>query len=78
MEPEFELSTSDVIVRFAMRNLGVGCVMSGFAKVELEKGNLLELKFQEEMPKRHFSIITDSRTPVSPAGKRLLLLMTSI
>ncbi|MFR3727938.1 LysR family transcriptional regulator [Lacrimispora sp.] len=77
VEPEFELSTSDMIVQFAMRNLGVGCVMSGFAKVELEKGNLLELKFQEEMPKRHFSIITDSRTPVSPAGKRLLQLMTS-
>ena len=77
VEPEFELSTSDMIVQFAMRNLGIGCVMSGFAKVELEKGNLVELKFQEEMPKRHFSIITDSKTPVSPAGKRLLQLMTN-
>ncbi len=77
VEPEFELSTSDMIVQFAMRNLGIGCVMSGFAETELEKGNLLELKFLEEMPKRHFSIITDSKTPVSPAGKRLLQLMTN-
>lgn len=75
VEPEFELSTSDMIVQFAKRNLGIGCVMSGFAKVELERGNLMELKFQEEMPKRHFSIITDKKTPVSPAGKGLLQLM---
>lgn len=77
VEPEFELSTSDMIVQFAMRNLGVGCVMSGFAEVELEKGNLVELEFLDEMPERHFSIITDSKTPVSPAGKRLLQLMTN-
>lgn len=77
VEPEFELSTSDMIVQFAMRNLGIGCVMSGFAQVELEKGNLVELRFRDEMPKRHFSIITDTKTPVSPAGKRLLQLMTS-
>lgn len=75
VEPEFELSTSDMIVQFAMRNLGIGCVMSGFAKVELERGNLMELKFKEEMPKRHFSIVTDKKTPVSPAGKGLLQLM---
>lgn len=77
VEPEFELSTSDMIVQFAMRNLGIGCVMSGFAQSGLENGTLMELKFREEMPKRHFSIITDSRSPVSPAGKRLLQLMTS-
>ncbi|MEY8356151.1 LysR family transcriptional regulator [Lachnospiraceae bacterium 54-53] len=77
VEPEFELSTSDMIVQFSMRNLGVGCVMSGFAQEALEKGNLVELEFLQKMPERHFSIITDSKTPVSPAGKRLLQLMTS-
>lgn len=77
VEPEFELSTSDMIVQFAMRNLGIGCVMSGFAQAELDRGNLVELVFRDEMPKRHFSIITDIKTPVSPAGKRLLGLMTN-
>jgi DNA-binding transcriptional LysR family regulator len=64
-----------MIVQFAKRNLGIGCVMSGFARPELEKGNLVELKLIEEMPRRHFSIITDSKTPVSPAGRRLLQLL---
>lgn len=75
LEPEFELSTSDMIVQFAMRNLGVGCVMSEFAQAELEKGNLIELKFREEMPKRHFSLVTDKKLPMSTAGNRLLRLM---
>ena len=75
VEPEFELSTSDMIVQFAMRNLGIGCVMSGFAQMELEKGNLIELQFKEPMPGRQFAIITDSKTPISPAGKKILKLM---
>ena len=35
VEPEFELATSDMIVQFAMRNLGIGCVMSEFAERKL-------------------------------------------
>ena len=74
-EAEFELSTSDMIVQFAMRNLGVGCVMSEFAQKGIEEGRLFQLTFQEEMPKRHFCMITDGRNPISPAGKKLLELM---
>ena len=31
LQPEFELSTSDMIVQFALRNLGIGCVVRDFA-----------------------------------------------
>ncbi len=75
LEPEFELATSDMVVQFAIRNLGIGCVMEGFARKEIKEGNLFELHFKEEMPSRNFSIITDSKNPLSPAGKRLLQLM---
>lgn len=75
VEPEFELSTSDMIVQFAKRNLGIGCVMSGFAAMELEQGGLFQLKFTEDMPVRHFCIITDQKNPVSPAGRKLLELL---
>lgn len=73
VEPEFELATSDMIVQFAMQNLGVGCVMAGFAEKEQER--LFELEFAERMPERHFCIITDKKNPMSPAGRRLLDLM---
>lgn len=32
LTPEFELAISDMVVQFAKRNMGVGCVMEGFAR----------------------------------------------
>lgn len=72
MEPEFELATSDMIVQFACRNLGVGCVVSDFASQYLESGELFKLEFKESIPSRDMCIITDSHNPVSVAGKKLL------
>lgn len=75
LEPEFELATSDMIVQFSMRSLGIGCVMSEFAEKEIEAGRLFELQFKEKMPDRSFCIITDRKNPMSPAGRRLLEMM---
>lgn len=38
LTPEFELAISDMVVQFAKRNMGVGCVMEGFAREALERG----------------------------------------
>jgi DNA-binding transcriptional LysR family regulator len=72
LKPEFELAMSDIIVRFASRNLGIGCVVKDFAKEALESGELFELKFATEIPKRHFCIITGNHNPISTAAKELL------
>jgi DNA-binding transcriptional LysR family regulator len=72
LKPEFELAMSDIIVRFASRNLGIGCVVKDFAKDALENGDLFELKFEKDIPKRHFCIITGNHNPISTAAKELL------
>jgi len=72
LSPEFELATSDMIVQFALRNLGVGMVMRSFAEEEIEAGNLFELKFAHPIPPRKFCVVADSRRPVSSAAKGLL------
>lgn len=72
IRPEFELATSDMIVQFALRSLGVGCVMKDFALPYIESGKLFELRFNKIIPKRHFCIVTESRHPVSVAAKNLL------
>lgn len=72
LKPEFELAMSDIIVRFASRNLGIGCVVKDFAKDALANGDLFELKFDTEIPKRHFCIITSNHNPISTAAKELL------
>lgn len=74
--PEFQLATSDMIVQFAIRNLGIGCVMRAFAEKELENGTLFELNFSEPMPPRQICIVTDQKNPMSHAGNRLLQLLT--
>lgn len=72
MNPEFELATSDMIVQFTLRNLGVGSVMREFATEYLESGKLFSLRFNKIIPKRHFCIVTDSRNPLSAAARNML------
>ena len=72
IQPEFELATSDMIVQFALRNLGVGCVVRDFALPYLQSGMLFELRFNKIIPKREFCIVTVEKNPMSAAAQNLL------
>lgn len=72
IHPEFELATSEMIVQFALRNLGVGCVVRDFAAEYLENGQLFELRFNKIIPRRQFCVVTDRRNPLSAAAENLL------
>ena len=52
LSPEFELATSDMIVQFAVQNLGIGCVVQDFAKRYLDAEELFVLQFDKQIPKR--------------------------
>jgi len=75
LNPGFELATSELIVQFAARGLGVGCVVKNFAERLLEEGELFEIKLKTPIPERDICIVTLDRIPVSPAGKKLLGMM---
>lgn len=75
LSPEFELATSDLIVQFAARNLGVGCVVRNFAEKYILDGSLFEVKLKNPIPPRDICIITYEKMPTSPAGKRLLQML---
>jgi len=72
LRPEFELATSDMIVQFALRNLGIGSVVKDFAEKHLTSRELIQLKFKESIPKRKFYIVMNEKTPSSTAAARLL------
>ena len=76
IRPEFELSTSDMIVQFALRNLGVGSVVKDFAKKELDSGELVELQLKERLPKRQFLVASGVKGGQSLAAAELLKLLT--
>lgn len=75
VQPEFELSTSDMIVQFALRNLGIGCVVRDFATEALDSGLLFELRFNKMIPKREFCVVTNRKAPLGAAGGKLLDIM---
>lgn len=77
VQPEFELSTSDMIVQFALRNLGIGCVVRDFAMEAVESGLLFELRFNKMIPKRQFCVVTSRKAPLGMAAGKLLEIMES-
>ncbi len=74
--PEFELATSDMIVQFALRGLGIGSVVKDFAAEYLEDGRLFELRFNKIIPKRQICVVRNGRTPVSRAAGEFLRTVT--
>ena len=75
LQPEFELATSDMIVQFVLRNLGIGAVVEPFATPFIASGELFELDFEPKIPPRAFFVATDRKIPLSKAGKSLLELL---
>lgn len=77
IHPEFELATSDMIVQFAKRSLGIGMVVRDFAKEDLDNGKLFELRFKQRIPPRHIRLVTSTKRPQSLASAQLLELIKS-
>ncbi len=75
LHPEFELATSDMIVQFALRSLGIGCVVRDFAREALESGRLFELRFNKMIPKREICVVKSTRAAFPAASGRLLEIM---
>lgn len=78
LQPEFELATSDMIVQFALRNLGIGCIVRDFAGEALESGLLFELRFNKMIPKRSFCVVRSRRAALPVAAERLLGIMAGL
>lgn len=72
LQPEFELATSDMLVQFALRNMGVASVTRDFAQKYEKEGSLFVLEFEEPIPQREFCIVSDLHIPLSAAAERLL------
>lgn len=72
LRPEFELATSEMLIQFAVRNLGIASVVSDFAEKYLKTGELFRLEFGQEIPERQFCIVSDEKIPMSAAARKLL------
>ncbi|WP_010095448.1 LysR family transcriptional regulator [Ornithinibacillus scapharcae] len=70
--PVFELGSYDLVLEFTKINLGVSCVIKEFASDYLARGDLYELKLEEEIPKRNIGICYLKNVPLSHAAKNFV------
>ena len=78
LNPEFELATSAIVTQFAVRNLGIGCVVEDFAYEEISNGRLFQLQFEKKIPQREICIITDQKVPMSKSAATFLSLIGNL
>ena len=70
--PAIELATSDLILEFARRGMGVASIVENFAKDDLKSGNLVKLDLEKPLPPRRFVMVYLTRLALSAAAKTVI------
>ncbi len=73
--PEIELSTSDLLVQFARRGLGISCVVRNFAEEYISNGSLFEINLKEKIAPRQIGLIKLHNVPLTAAAKSFMHLL---
>lgn len=68
-EPEFELGSIDLLVKFAKSGFGLSFVTKNFVKEELDKKEIFEVKIKEDIPSRAIGMTKVKDRPLSHAAK---------
>ena len=66
--PSIELATSDLVLEFAKRGIGVGCIVEDFASKALEKGEVYRLKLKYPPEKRAMYLVCLKNIPLCAAA----------
>ena len=70
--PEIELATSDLIIDFVKRGIGIGFILEDFVADELDRGNLYRVNLSPDLISRQFYIVTHANIPLTTAAKKLI------
>ena len=76
LQPDIELATSDLVVDFASRGIGIGCVVEDFAKRDIAEGRLKEIPLLKPFPPRSFIVAYLKKLPLSSGAKHFISLIT--
>lgn len=76
LQPDIELATSDLVVDFASRGIGIGCVVEDFAKRDITEGRLKEIPLTKPFPPRSFIVAYLKKLPLSSGAKHFLSILT--
>ena len=71
-KPSIELATSDLLLAFAERGIGVASIVEDFALDALREGRVVRLDLDEPIPERRFYVVYLRRLPLSVAASRMI------
>ena len=69
---DIELATSDLLLEFARRGIGVACIVSDFAAADLDSGRLFRVKLKNELPPRNFLLAYSKKLPLPSAAAQFI------
>jgi DNA-binding transcriptional LysR family regulator len=72
INPEIELATSDLVIEFIRRGMGIGFILEDFVTEDLANGRLHKINLTPELQPRQFYIVTHSHIPLTSASKKLI------
>ncbi|MBQ9116017.1 MAG: LysR family transcriptional regulator [Clostridia bacterium] len=75
LQPQIELSTSDLVVDFASRGIGIGCIVEEFARDAIKSGRLVEIPLEKPFPPRSFIVAYLKKLPLSSGAKHFLSIL---
>lgn len=70
-EPAIELATSDLLLEFAARGIGISSIVEDFALDAIRAGRVVRLPMREEIPPRRICVAYLRRLPMSAAAKKM-------
>ena len=73
--PDIELANGDLVVEFAKRGIGIGCIVDEFAKKDIAEGRLAEIPLTDPFPPRSFAVAYLEKTPLSAGAKHFISLL---
>jgi len=77
ISPEFELDSIDLLVEMTKIGLGISFVIEDAIQEEVRNGTIFKLNIKENIPSRRIGVVTNSRLPLTPAGKEFIKLFQS-
>ena len=72
LNADIELATSDLLLEFARRGIGVACIVSDFATSDLASGKLSRVRLRRELPPRRFLLAYSKKIPLPSAAAQFI------
>lgn len=72
LHPDIEVANWDLMIKFAVKSMGVGCIPREYCQKELEEGTLFEVPIIPSLPVRGVGIALAKHVPLSFAMKEFI------